>query len=141
MSDSQENERYSSYIEGLISGTFDDKSKAEIAAHLGVSGPTLWRWAKKIDWDYVKTERRKLYSKDVLEIDQAMLRASKKGDVQAAKLMYDPFDDCIQTTGTVNINGSDSELKRRANEIKSSLVAGEARIGQDMPGISPAGTA
>jgi hypothetical protein len=139
MADAPENTRFQAYVDGLIAGEFEDKTKKEIAAQFDINPKTLWDWDHKIDWEMVKSERRKLYAAEILKIDGAMLRASKKGDVAAAKVVYERFDGWVPMQGVKNFDAkSDSELIEEAKKIKAQL---SEPIRPDQPGTGAAATA
>lgn len=132
-----ESSRIAVYVNRLIAGDFDGKTKQEIADTLDVDRKTLYLWNKKVDWAYVTAEKRKLYAQDVLEIDQAMLREGKKGNTAAAELAYRRFDGWVPTTAQLNLDAPDDELKRLANQIKAELL-GEMPASASVP-ANPAG--
>lgn len=124
---------FQSYVDGMISGEFDDKTRTEIAARFGVDRKTIWNWDQKIDWERVKSERRRLYSAEILGVDQAMLKSAKRGDVQAAKVVYERFDGWIPTSAVKNIQDkTDEELLAEAQRLKAEILNGST--GQDCTG-------
>lgn len=131
-----ENLRFSAFVEGMITGEFDNKTQGEIAEALGVDSKTIWEWKRRADWAHIKEQRRKLYSHTILKVDQAMLRAAEKGDVAAAKVIYERFDGWVPSSVVRNVNvKSDDDLKARAEELKKEMLG---RTGPDLPGTGPA---
>ena len=137
-----ENSRLRAFIQGHIVGEYDNKNQEDIAASLGVSAATLRRWNRRVDWEHIKTERRKHYAVHMCAIDAAMVRQASKGDVNAAKLMFERFDGWIPTQARVSItDAKDDQLKQRADQIKAEFIARdiaqrettERGVGQDLP--------
>lgn len=125
--------RLAVYINRLIAGDFDDKTKQEIADIFDIDRKTLWAWNKKVDWAYVTAEKRKLYAQDILEIDQAMLREGKKGNVPAAVFCHQRFDGWVPASKVLT-EASDAELFEEAERIKAGLAGGNpGKAGADMP--------
>lgn len=124
------------YIEILCDPDQADRNHIDVAAELKVNRVTLWEWRKKMDWEWIKAERRRRYAARIIEVDDAMFRAAKDGDVHAAKVLYERFDGYTPTSKTVNVAGlTDDELRRRAEQIKSELGG----TGTDMPGTGSEG--
>lgn len=86
------NLRFDDYVSRQIDREFEGKQKQDIADILGISTEALRLWNKRVDWEMVKAERRKRFAPDISEIDQAVMRSAKKGDVRAAELAYQRFD-------------------------------------------------
>ncbi len=131
------------YIEGLISGEFDNKTRDQVAQQVGVTRQTLWAWDKKLNWDEVKEERRKRYSRHTVEIDAALAKKAKAGDVRAAEIYYQRFDGWIPARGSVNLNDvPDDELRKRVVELREQINSQLAARGRVEPlGDGQAGTA
>jgi hypothetical protein len=118
MSDT-ENIRFSAWQDAIIACELDDKTQDEQAQIFGVSPRTIYVWKQKADWDYIKSERRKLYSHPILKIDRAMLKAAETGDVNAAKVMYERFDGW---TPSQNVN-----LGKKTDEELMAIVAAKEK--------------
>lgn len=140
------------FIEMLIDGEDEHKTLKQIAEEVGVSDRTLLTWKKKkVDWEYVKTERRKKYASDMLDIDRAMVKEAKKGDVAAAKLAYERFDGWIpasqsfqSVTHDIDESIIDDELKALMGKKQDTFNAlantvDDARRGQITGTGSPEG--
>jgi uncharacterized protein YjcR len=126
---------FESYQLMLLEGLEEMMTQQAIANELGVNVKTIQNWNKKIDWEAIKAKRREKYSKRTIEVDEAMFRAAKKGDVNAAKVWYERFDGWTPTTGTKNMDAKDSELLDEAKKIREEL---ERQTGSNLPGTSPA---
>lgn len=129
-----ENARVSNYINRLIAGDFDNKTKGEIAEILDIDYKTLWRWNQKVDWAYVTAEKRKLYAKDILDIDQAMMREGKKGNTAAAELAYRRFDGWVPASKIALEQQTDAELLEEAAKLRAEQEAKSGSAGTDLPG-------
>jgi hypothetical protein len=134
-----ETSRMQIYLDGIITGLYDNKTKQEIADLLGVDRRTLLNWNKKIDWPHILEQRRKLYVQDIMEIDAAMLRESKKGSVPASELCYRRFDGYVPENKITAEMRKDQDLLAEAEKIKQELMRGQAGpTGPDLPGAGPA---
>lgn len=109
-------------IELLLNPDNDQKEKQELAAELGVDRKTLWRWEKELDWDWIKAERRRLYAREIVELDKALLKKAKGGDTRAIEIGYQRFDGWVPTQG-VNVNRElpDSEIEAEMRRIQEKL--------------------
>ena len=93
-----EKQRYDKALEcGLYAQMLCDPQYAEwrpsqFAEHLEIATTTIYAWDKKIDWEMVKSERRKRFARPTMEVDLALFRQAKKGDVQAIRTWYERFD-------------------------------------------------
>lgn len=68
-------------------------------------------------FDEVRRARFKLYRGDLYDMDLAMFRKAKRGDVPAAKLMYERWDpEYVQRTQVFNQKGEPDELKGKSIE-------------------------
>lgn len=133
-----ESAKIAAYVNRLIAGDFDGKTKQEISDILDIDRKTLWAWNKKVDWAYVTTEKRKLYAQDILEIDQAMMREGKKGNTSAAELAYRRFDGYVPLNA-LNLGAkSDSELLELLAKKKAELLGGNGQSGSNLPGTGAA---
>ena len=130
------------YVCGIISGDFDDKTQEEVASILGVTTRSLRNWNRKIDWGYIRDERRERYARMMVAVDAAMLKAAAKGDVAAAKLVYERFDGWIPMQGILakTDGAADEVLRARAAEITTALLA-QSGAPQDQPGTGAPGAA
>lgn len=125
------------YIDGLIAGIYEDKTQQEVADIFGVTPRTIYTWDQKVDWKLVTEERRKLYAKDILKTDKAMLKASHAGDVAAAKVVYERFDGWVPTSAILDGKKPDSELLDLAKKKKQEML-GQSQPRPDLPGIGAA---
>ena len=126
------------YQELWISGENENLTQAEMAQICGVTAQTLIVWDKtKIDWDHIKTERRKKYGGKMIDVDNAMFKAAGKGNVNAAELVYKRFDGYIPTNLTLE-QKADEGLLEEAEKILAKLKGPVGPI-PDSPGTgSPA---
>ena len=109
-------------IELLLNPDNDHKQKQQIADELGVDRKTLWRWEKELDWEWIKAERRRLYSREIIELDKALLKKAKSGDVRAIEIGYQRFDGWVPTQGfNVNKDTPDSEIEAEMRKIQEKL--------------------
>lgn len=127
------------YTQMLIDGEAQGKSHDEIAEILKIHRNTVHNWNKtKIDWNYINAERRKRYGEKIASVDDAMFNKASKGDVNAAKLVYERFDGYTPTVASLNITDKkDDELTERAKSILNKL-SGEKGTGSDKPGTGEA---
>ncbi len=130
--------RIAAYVNRLIAGDFDGKTKQEIADILDIDRRTLWDWNKKVDWASITTEKRKLYAQDILDIDQAAIREAKKGNVAAIEFCHRRFDGWNPTTAQISLNAPDDELKAEAAKIRAEQEAKNGQNGPDIPGAGAA---
>lgn len=127
------------YVDILCDPDQADRNHVDVAQELGVSRSTLWLWRKKLDWEWVKTERRRRYASKIIDVDDAMFKAAKRGDVQAAKVLYERFDNWVPTTGTVDLSKkTDSDLFEIAEKIKREQDGKLNQQGQNFSGVSEA---
>lgn len=126
-----ENSRLRAFVQKHIIGEFDNKNQEDIAKSLGVSSATLRRWNRRVDWDHIKIERRKKYAVHMCAIDAAMVKQATRGDVNAAKLMFERFDGWVPISARVTIGEAQTDdLKQRAEQIKAEFIAKNEAIGQ-----------
>ncbi len=105
-------------IELLLNPDNDHKGKADLAAELGVDRKTMWRHEKEIDWEWLKAERRRLYSREIIELDKALLKKAKGGDVRAIEIGYQRFDGWVPTQGVhMNRDATDSDIEAEMRKI------------------------
>lgn len=138
-----EEDSFWQYTQILINGEDRDKKRDEIAELCGVTAKTLYQWdKKKIDWDFINKERRKRYGSKISDVDEAMFKAAQKGDVAAAKLVYERFDGYTPTVASLNLtNKTDDELAERAKSILAKYLTkptGQDSTGSDSLGRSEA---
>lgn len=114
---------------------FDMKDK-EIAKLLNVSAPTLSRWKKQVDWSWVLQTRRDNAARDTAEIDQALAKRAKTGDVPAINLWYQRFDGWTPTTKNIQelMGKSDAELEELTALYRKEM---DERSGSKAPSDSP----
>lgn len=119
---------FESYKAMLMEGLDDIRTQIQIAEELGVTTVTIQRWNKKIDWEAIKAERRKKYHAKMIQVDQAMFKTAIKGDVAAAKLIYERWDgytptSALETKHSIDEADIDAELKnlmdRKMNTIEA----------------------
>lgn len=126
-----ENSRLRAFIQGHILGEFDLLPQSEVAKRLGVLPVTISRWKRKVDWEHIKTERRKRYGVHICEIDAALLKQAKKGEARSVELAYQRFEGWIPTEARVTITeAQNDQLKQRAEQIKAEFIAQNEAIGQ-----------
>jgi transposase len=129
---------FSVYVDGMVSGIYDNKTQEQIAKILKVDRKTIYAWKQKADWKAITDARRKLYAHEILKIDKAMLKEANRGDVPAAKLAYERFDGWVPMTGLKLSDATTDELLARAKKIKEEILNG--RVGPDIAGTGPEGT-
>ena len=83
---------YDAYIIMLCDPERGDYKAADYAAELDVDVSQIYRWNQNVKWDEIKSERRKAFSKRTAEVDDALFKATKKGDVAAIRTWYERFD-------------------------------------------------
>lgn len=101
----------------LIDTEYDSMSPKDYAKHFGVSERTIFVWNKKIDWNWVREQRKVKYAKALRLVDSAMVKKAQKGDVRAAELVYQLFGDWVPaskqfTTHDIDESRVDEELKK-----------------------------
>ena len=134
----QYEDAFTGFEESLLDAQYDEYSPTQFAGMFGVTIQTIYKWKKRVDWDYIKSERRKKYAEKTTRVDSAMYKAAAKGDVQAAKLWYERFDNWIPATSLKIDDKKDHELIERAEQLKQSIYG--TGIKPDMPGVSPTTT-
>lgn len=134
----------------LLSDPFtSEMTQEDMAKELGVSRGTVGYWRKQVDWDAIKTERRKKYSSKIVEVDDAMFREAKNGDVNAAKVLYERFDNWVPASQVINLhdlNEADVDaelealikLKRDAHDAIANTVDAVIRDSAAGTGQAPA---
>lgn len=129
---------FEAYVARLCDGNSALLSNVELAEEFGVDPATIWRWNRKVDWHFVKDQRRKNYSQATARIDEALIRKAEKGDTRAIDLYYQRFDEWVPTQHRI-VTSSDDELLKRAKQLReqinSQLGAGG---GANPPGVSEA---
>lgn len=109
---------FGSYAAMLCDPANADWKAPQYAEALGVSTTTIYRWDKKVDWDWVKSERRKQFARPTSEIDNALFRQARKGDVQAIRTWYERFDSWTPETKLKTEHSvSDGEVDQALNEL------------------------
>ncbi|MBI3549443.1 MAG: hypothetical protein HY078_10420 [Elusimicrobia bacterium] len=104
------------YLEFLLNPAGDTMNREEIAKELGVDRKTIWRWEKGVDWAWIKEERRRRYAREIIDLDKALFKAAKKGNIRAIEIGYQRFDGWVPTTGLVS-NQTDSEIEAEMQKI------------------------
>ena len=126
------------YLQILLEPQHFDLDKKAIAKLLGCTVPTLYKWDKKIDLDWIKDERRRKYAWKISLVDLAMFKKAVKGDTRAAELVYKRFDGWIDATKVIDerTGKTDDELRDMANAIGEQL-AEQSGTGKNKTGNSP----
>lgn len=134
-----EEDSFWKYEQILIHGESQGKTRAEVAEICGVGIDTLYRWDRdKIDWDKINVARRKRYGKRISSVDDAMFRKADKGDVNAAKLVYERFDGYTPTTANIDLSKkTDEELIEESNKIIDELEK-QRSVAAKQPGTGEA---
>lgn len=134
---------YEDYVQFLLETDGEGKTQAQIAKDFGVSERTIYAWKKKVDWDWVKEQRRKKYAPKILEVDAAMFKAAVAGDVSAAKVLYERFDGWVPTTAQKTIHDLDEGLiddeLKRLMQLRIDTANVIAATVDDGAGKAPAG--
>lgn len=89
---------------------FSEMSKGAQAKDLGVGIGTIYKWHEgqtKAWWDNRASSMRSMYAQHMPEIDSAVLKKAKTGDINAAELAYKRFEGWSpkQTNENINRNG------------------------------------
>ena len=119
------NRTFQAYVRGCITGAWEEMTQDGIAKKLKVSRTTIIAWDKRIDWDEVLTERRKLYAKETVNVDIAMVKKAKAGDVRAIDLYYQRFDNWVPTSK----QQSEDLSKKSVPELDKEIAELEAQRG------------
>lgn len=127
--------KYQRWVDSMISGDLDDKNNEQLAAHFDISVSTLYNWRKKADWDFIKTERRKLYASEILKADKAAIKAAHSGNVQAIELVYRRFDGYLPVDGRVVSDKADADLLAEAERLQKEHEQ-QSQTPSNLPGTS-----
>lgn len=120
------------YLQILLEPEHFDLHKKDIAKLLSCTVATLYQWDKKLDWVWIKDERRKKYSDRIAAVDLAMFKKARAGDTKAAELCYKRFDQWVDTTKQIiaDESKSDDELIDMAKEIGMELFGEQKGTGK-----------
>jgi len=116
------------FIELLMFPEFHVMSGVERAEALGVSEQTIGRWWRQVPDDYMdealKTARAR-HARQSFEVDSALMRECKGGNVKAMDLYYRRIEGWVPKQDMELSRGRDKELDSQANfELLKALVAG-----------------
>lgn len=129
---------FEDYVQYLLDVEGEKRTQAEVAAQFGVHLRTLYTWKKKVDWEWIKEKRRARYAPKILEVDDAMFRAAVKGDVAAAKVLYERFDGWTPTTAQKTVHELDESLVddelKRLMQLRGDTAAAIANTVDAIPG-------
>lgn len=118
---------------------YEDMNGAELAKELGISIQGFYRLAKKVDWPAVLERRRARFSRHTLDVDTALIKKAKEGEIQHIRTYYERFDGWVPTSAVKKIaDASDSELLEHARKIREQLEGGAK---QDSAGTGPTANA
>ncbi len=107
---------FDAYIEMLSDPDFSDYSGEQFAESLGVNITSIYNWNRKVDWESIKSERRKRYAKLMPKVDNALFKSTQKGDVQAIRTFYERFDAWTPASKVVNEQSlSDADIDEELN--------------------------
>lgn len=129
------NLRIAHFLKLLVDPEFFYATQEELAAECRVTDRTIREWRKKVDWDWVKAERRKQFGEKLSQLDLAMFKAGFKGDVAAAKYMAERYDDYTPTSKVLSEHSLedgliDDEIKYLSDRriATASALADSARV-------------
>jgi len=127
--------KYQLFVELLCDPNEVERTNEQVAELIGISTTTIYRWKKRVDWEYIKAERRKRFAARITQVDDAMFKKAIKGDVSAADLLYQRFDAWTPTTKNLTEHSvSDAEVDEALNaliERKRSAVAAMDATGRE----------
>lgn len=129
---------FGSYAQMLCEPAYVEWKAKQFAEALGVTAQTIYNWDKKVDWETIKIERRKRFSRPTLDVDLALLKAAKSQDVQAIRTWYERFDQWTPSSKILSEHSvSDADIDKALNELierKRAAVAALAASGLDEAG-------
>lgn len=109
----------------LVDPWYEEHTPKQFAEELKLSLPVMYRLLKKVDWPTVLEARRAKYSRQTVEVDGALLKAAKSGDVKAIGMYYERFDGWVPTSAVKQIgNAPDAELLEQVRQIEEQLRGG-----------------
>ena len=99
-------------------------TQIKMAEFIGVNDVTISRWKQDIDWDEVNDRRRQKYGSINRDIDNALIKKARSGDMKAIEMYLQIFQGWIPASKRVNVNEAqtDDELKAEAKRIKEELL-------------------
>lgn len=100
----------------LISALFAelDLPVSKICVKVGVPSRTYYNWLKDPNFTFALDQARNEFIKAHLkDVDCALLRQAKRGNVSAIKLIYERFDMLIASPGESSDEIDESDLARR----------------------------
>lgn len=125
------------FLEAVVSLDWESIDRTKQAKLFGVTRQTILNWEKKLDWEWVRTERQKRFARNLAKVDHALLEKAEAGSIAHIELAYARFDGYVPVRGTIDLSDKkDDELKKRADEIKAQLL-GEG-TGSGVPGTGEA---
>ena len=93
------------YFQMLINPETFGYSRKQFAETLQVNGETITIWNReKVDWEWVRDERRKGYSQVTPKIDDALIKEAQDGDIKAIALYYERYDGYVPTSSQKTIH-------------------------------------
>jgi predicted transcriptional regulator len=112
-------------VETMSNPLFDGATQKEIAAELGISIRTLQNYLTEHLWAEVKERRLHIVNNVVGLLDKALLKKALKGDVAAAKVLYDRWDK-LKKRQKADPPLSLNELNAQIAELRAEIAALEA---------------
>ena len=81
-----------------------------VAEHFKVNIRSVMRWNRRVDWEHVRDERRKLYARHTAKVDSGLIARAIKGEIDAVRLYYERFDGYVPETKQIQIHQLDEAL-------------------------------
>lgn len=135
---------FDAYIAMLCDPDYSDYSYIKFAEELGVKVSLVYDWNGKVDWESIKSERRKRYAKLMPKVDNALFKATQKGDVPAIRTFYERFDSWTPASKVVTEHSiSEAEIDEELNgliERKRAAIDAISSSTVDEPGRNEAST-
>jgi len=108
-------------IDILINPMNDGFTQQEVADMAKVSLKTVWRYLTPEVWETIRKLRLDVLSRSLAQVDRAIFAKAVQGDLAAAKLIYNRWDESkegVQLNNLETVGDVDEEIRKLRSEIK-----------------------
>jgi len=108
-------------IDILINPMNDGFTQQEVADMAKVSLKTVWRYLTPEVWESIRKLRLDVLSRSLAQVDRAIFAKAVQGDLAAAKLIYNRWDESkegVQLNNLETVGDVDEEIRKLRSEIK-----------------------